>query len=125
MRLTDFTVRIYESYGNDLLFNDRYIDQARAIMHIEDVDKSGQNLTMEITLNTKSGNSMPHMLAEVEVYGKPLVSAPTSFDILVGNLFLGIGDEIKYISFVQDNDLEPLIGESNENINTLLYIFIF
>ena len=94
-------------------------------MHIEDVDKSGQNLTMEITSNTKSGNPMPHMLAEVEVYGKPLVSAPMSFDILVGNLFLGSGDEIKYISFVQDNDLEPLIGESNENINTLLYIFIF
>jgi len=113
-RLTDFSITI--SQNSNVLYQETFQGDAVQIFHVKDIDMN-KNLIysdsgpiiVRITLNK---NNVPHMLGEVEVYGTPRANQWTSFVVGIGELFRTPESRIRYIAFIQDNDAEPLVGES-------------
>jgi len=113
-RLTDFTITIRQN--SNVLYQKIFQGDAVQIFHVKDIDMN-ENLIYNdsgpiyvgITLNK---NNVPHMLGEVEVYGNPRANQWAIFDVGIGDLFRTPESKIKYIAFIQDNDAEPLVGES-------------
>ena len=112
-RLSDVRGILFE-FGDieNPVFNERYVDEVEEIFTISGINKVVRDPVVHITLLTQNGQPMPHMVSEVEVYGKPVLSQLTSYDIPIGDLFAGNDLSVRYIGFIQDNDSEPLAGES-------------
>ena len=112
-RLSDVRGMLFE-FGDieNPVFNERYVDEVEEIFTISGINKVVRDPVVHITLLTQNGQPMPHMVSEVEVYGKPVLSQLTSYDIPIGDLFAGNDLSVRYIGFIQDNDSEPLAGES-------------
>jgi hypothetical protein len=113
-RLTDFTITI--SQNSNVLYQKRFQGDAVQVFHVKDIDiqesliyNGSGRIYVRITLNK---NNVPHMLGEVEIYGNPRANQWASFDVSIGDLFRTPESKIKYIAFIQDNDAEPLVGES-------------
>jgi len=114
-RLTDFTITI--SQNSHVLYQETFQGDAVQVFHVTDIDiqeneilSNNYPIQVMITLNM---NNVPHMLGEVEVYGNPRANQWTSFDVGIGDLFRTPASKIRYIAFIQDNDAEPLVGESS------------
>ena len=122
-RLTDYTIQILqETQPHNILFQERFRGQTPSeTMHVTDIDITesamvdGLHYFVRITLNS---NNVPHMIGEVEIYGNPKAGQLVDFDVQIGDLFRTPGAQIQYIAFIQDNDADPLVGESSiSNIN--------
>ena len=117
-RLDDFSVFILTNDGNEnIIYEQNYLDQASEIFHISHIELDESQiveagLQVKIQLNTH-GVAFPHMLGEVKVYGKPVKHKSVTIDVSVADLFFGPDPNIRYIAFIQDNDNDPLVGESS------------
>ena len=113
-RLTNFKITICQN--SNVLYQKFFQGDAVQVFHVKDIDMN-ENLIyndsgpiyVRITLNK---DNVPHMLGEVEVYGNPRANQWAIFDVGIGDLFRTPASKIRYIAFIQDNDAEPLVGES-------------
>jgi len=115
-RLLDYTVTI--NHGTTEVYSNRFIEEhASQMKHIKDIIIDETQLSgthgLEIIIQLNTGSSLfPHMIGEVEVYGSPRLGMLVSYKVPVGDLFRSLESNIRYIAFVQDNDSDPLVGES-------------
>jgi|AntRauTorckE5430_2_1112549.scaffolds.fasta_scaffold01727_4 hypothetical protein len=121
-RLTAFTVRIFQ--GETELYKESFQNQIAAeTMYIEDIDidesllDDDEQMFVRITLD---GDNIPHMLGEVEIFGNPKTGRYVSFDVNIGDLFRTSETYISYVAFIQDNDANPLVGQSSMRSITLV-----
>lgn len=82
---------------------------------------TNEKIEVGIKLHNKSGNKFPHMIAEMFVYGRPLIGRNTSFSINLASLFpdsqstvpAAISlNTIRYVALIQDSDRIPAQGQS-------------
>ena len=112
--LSDFTVSIHNNYdsslgpNNDLkiLWNQTFkVDEPFDKYHVVVPHINGKRV--RITLNKKASLQ----LAEVEVMGRK-TSETQKVRIPIGDLFAGRRSDVNYMSFIQDNDNDNLVGQS-------------
>ena len=112
--LSDFTVSIHENFDSslgpnndpDILWKKTFeVDEPFDKYHVIIPQIDGDRV--RITLNKKASLQ----LAEVEVMGRKKDDSQ-QVRIPIGDLFAGRRSFVNYVSFIQDNDNDNLLGES-------------
>ena len=118
-RWTGLIVKILDASGNQMWQQAGLVTSLTMAEHLKItniVDSSGNPIEgSQVRVELTSATAAIFRVAEIEVFGKPLIGQDIVLDVPVGDLFLSSASpttDINYIAVVQDNDSVPLYGES-------------